>query len=192
MRKIICISLFCALLTTSCKKDVEVCNKYTELTDRNHLVDISALNAAPEILDSLAKYPQLQVYKIINDQHTIGVHCHVFYQGLKVFTDNYRLFKSKNDNHVYNLEDIIPTAINISLAPSIQFEEAIGLARQNVNFTDQCISYRLGIYDINAATSFQPTDYRLTWRIQGENKFPVVVLDAHTGQVYYKDDGFRE
>jgi hypothetical protein len=57
----------------TCKKDIKVCGSYTELTDHNNLVDISPLNGAPALLDTLAKYPQLQVYKVINDQYIYGM-----------------------------------------------------------------------------------------------------------------------
>lgn len=88
------IFLLLAILTvmTSCQKDVKVCTGYTELTDQNHLVDINNLNGAQELIDTLTKYPQLQVYRIINNQYSWGMHCYVFYKGLKIFTENYTLF----------------------------------------------------------------------------------------------------
>lgn len=175
---------------TTCKKDVIICESYKELTDHNHLVDISPLNGAPELLDTLTKYPQLQVYKVINDQYTYGMHCHVFYKGLKVFSDNYLLFKRKSDISIHGDVAIIDT-INISLTPSIQFDKAINIARKNMTYRNTCISYRLEIDDLNAGTSTHAKNYKLTWRVQGENGYPYVVLDANSGQLYFKDDGIR-
>ena len=191
MKKLICISLIGFLLTASCKKDKIICTKYTELTDRNHLVDISALSGAPELLDTLAKYPQLQVFRIINDQYTIGMHCNVFYSGVKSFTDDYRLFKSRNDKSIAGW-DTIPVNLTLSLTPSIQFEQAISIAKQKLNYDNTCISYRLGIYDTNSGVSYQPKNYTLTWKIQGDNEYPYVILDANSGQVYIADDGIRQ
>ena len=173
---------------TTCKKDIKICDSYTKLTDHNHLVDISVLNGAPELLDTLVKYQQLQVYRVFNDQYAYGMHCHVFYKGLKVFTDNYQLWKSKTYNNIYGDTSIVDT-INISLTPSIKFDEAIIIAKQNINYNNTCISYRLGISDLNAGTSYQQKNYKLTWKIQGEDGYPVVVLDANNGQVYYAFDG---
>ncbi len=190
MKKIIFFTLIGFFLIAGCKKDHTICDTFTELTDHNHLIDISALSAAPELLDTLAKYPGLQVYKIINDQYTIGMHCNVFYQGIKIFTDNYSLYKRKNGNSIEGW-DTIPMNINISFTPLIKIEQAIDIARRTLDYGSTCISYRLGISDLNAGTSFQPKNYKLMWRIQGENGLPWVELDANSGQVYRKDDGVR-
>lgn len=86
------------LVLTACKKDEIICNSYTELTDKNHLVDITPLNQASAFNDSLTKYPQLRVYKVINDQYTLGMHCNVFFKGLKVFINSFDLYLRKSTN----------------------------------------------------------------------------------------------
>ncbi|MBI4944873.1 MAG: hypothetical protein HY840_00570 [Bacteroidetes bacterium] len=176
-----------SFFVTTCSKDV--CDNYTELTDHNHLVDLSPLNGAHELLDTLTKYPQLQVYRVLNNQYCYGMQCNVFYKGFKVFTDYYALYKSKSDNNIYTADPAIVDTINISLTASIQFDKAISIARQNMNYSNTCISYRLGIYNLNAGTSNQTKNYKLIWKIQGENGYPVVDLDANSGQVYYAFDG---
>jgi hypothetical protein len=177
----------------TCNKE-DKCDSYTELTDRNHLVDLSPLNGAPELLDTLTKYTQLQVYKVFNlpdtNGTTYGMHCHVFYKGLKVFSDNYQLWKSRWDNSISGDSTIIDT-INISLTPTIQFEKAISIARQKMDFDNTCISYRLGITDINASISYSPKLYKLVWRINGSkgNEYPWAIIDANSGQIYSYDSG---
>jgi Zn-dependent metalloprotease len=179
-----------SLFVSTCRKDAKICNSYTELTDHNHLVDLSPLNGAPELLDTLAKYPQLQVYKVINDEYNYGMQCNVFYKGLKVFTDFYALYKNKADNIVFTIDTTsIVDTINISLTPSIKFDKAISIARKKMNYDNTCISYRLGIYNTNCGTSYQPKNYKLIWRVQGESGYPVVDLDANSGQIYYAFDG---
>jgi hypothetical protein len=61
-----------------------------------------------------------------------------------------------------------------------------------MNYDNTCISYRLGIYDINTLTENKTKNYKLTWEVQGDNGYPYVVLDADSGQVYFKDDGIRQ
>jgi hypothetical protein len=187
MKKVIYVSLISFLLITSCKKD-KVCTSYTELTDDYHLLDISAVNSTPELIDTLTKYSKLQVYRVIDDEYILGVHCNLFNQGLKVFNDGYSLLKSKNNGNIISW-DTVPASIEISTIPSIQFEEAINIARQSMDYDKKCISYRLGFYDINANLPNQIKSYKLTWKIQGNNGAPYVMLDANNGQIYSKFDG---
>lgn len=81
--------------------------------------------------------------------------------------------------------------LSFSLSPLIQSDSAISLAKQTMKYDNTCISYRLGIYGLNAAIGYSTPDYKLVWKIQGDNGFPFVVLDATNGQVYSKDDGIR-
>ena len=98
------------------------------MTGHNHLVDISPLNGAPEIIDTLNKYPQLQVYRVFNDKYSYGMHCHVFYKGYLIFSDDYQLWKSKSDSRIYGDSSFVNT-LNLSLTPSIQLDQAIKIAR---------------------------------------------------------------
>ena len=67
----------------------------------------------------------------------------------------------------------------------------ITTAIQAVDYSKTCVSYRLGIYDLNSGSSFQPKNYKIVWKIQGESGYPYVILDANTSQVYLMDDGIR-
>ncbi len=190
--KIALITTSILLILFSCKKDAKICDSYTELIETNHLVDISPINEAPELIDTLNKYPQLQVYKVINDQYITGMHCRVFYKGLIVFTDYYTLFKNKTTWDIYSGDSTIVDSINLYLSPDKTYIEAIDIARKVENFDKGCISYRLGIYDINRNSSNQQKSYKLVWKIEGSDsgaRFPYVYLDATTGHVYDHFDG---
>lgn len=177
-----------SFLLVTCRKDPKICTKETELTDRNHLVDITVLSSQPEFANALAN-PQLQVYKIINDEYIYGMHCNVFYNDLRVFTDYYRLFKNKTTGLVYHMDSIVDT-MYISLQPTLSYDKAINKARKEFKFKT-CISYRPGIYNLNAGTSNQPANYKLVWKVQGDSGYPYVILDAHTAEVYAKFDGIE-
>jgi len=181
------ILLAIVILQNACKKDVKICNSYTQLTDTKNLVDLAPINNIPEFLDTLHKYPNLQVAKINVDQYSTVMFCNVFYKGLKVFTDGYTLIKDRYGITTY---DTIVDTINVSLTPTIDFKAAISIARKNMNYDKTCISYRLGLYNLDAGQSFVYTkNYKLVWLVQGENGYPYVYLDANNGNVYSKFDG---
>lgn len=183
---------FVSILVASCTKDKLFCDGYTELTDRNHLVDIQPIYEVPEFKDTLTKYPQLQVFRVIDNKYMIGMHCNIFYKDLKVFSDQYSLFKSKNDGSVDQMNGSITDTIPLDLTPTLSASEAIKTAKQKMNFHNLCISYRLGITDINSGRGNVPSDYKLVWKVQGKGGNPYVILDANSGEVYQKDDGVRE
>ena len=85
------------LVFNACKKDDQVCESYTELNDRQHLCDLSALNQYPQFLDTLAKYPQLRVNSIVNDEYMLKMNCDVFY-------GNSMLFDHEKMQPLYRLE----------------------------------------------------------------------------------------
>lgn len=180
---------FVSIVVLSCKKDKVTCQNNSELTDQNHLVDIQLLNQASEFNDTLIKYSQLQVYRIIDDQYLIGMHCNVFYKGLKVFSDQYSLFKGKTNNSLFTLEDFIIDTVDFTLTPTLTYSNAIDIAKQNLDYSKSCISYRLGIFDLNSSKGMVTKDYKLVWKVQGENEAPYVILDANSGQVYRSHDG---
>jgi hypothetical protein len=181
-----------AFVLINCGKDWNICTQYTEVTNQNHLVDISLLNKAPELLDTLAKYPQLQVSRVIDDPYAIIMHCNVFYKGLENFSRGYEVIKGKRDGEISTLGSIIDT-FDVSLTPKISFEHAIRIARENMDFGKLCLSYQLGLFDSNSVTILDEPNYVLVWRITNTNGYyPVVLLDAACGEVYYKDNGMRE
>ena len=169
---------------------MKICETYTGLTGRDHLVDISSLKNTPEIYDTLSKY-QLQVRKVVNDNYLFGFKSYVFYKGLMAFNEDYYLYKNKSGNSFVIIGRPTLDSINFSLSPAIEFKSAIDIAQNNLDFSKTCISYRLGILNINGGISNAPIDRKLVWKIQGDNGWPYVILDANTGQVYSKDDGIR-
>lgn len=173
----------------ACTKEKVTCQNNTELTDQHHLVDLQLLNQAAELNDTLAKYAQLQVYRVVNDSYLLGIHCHVFYKGLKVFSDQYSLFKSKSDNSVFSISNFIVDTVDFSLTPALTYTNAIDIATQEMDYSKTCVSYRLGIFDLNSGKGAATKEYKLVWKIAGENGYPFVVLDANNGEVYRAHDG---
>jgi len=175
---------------SACKKDAKVCSTFTELTSRDNLVDISTLKNTPEIYDTLAKY-QLQVRQIVNDNILFGFKSYVFYKGLMAFNEDYYLYKNKSGNSFVIIGRPTLDSINFSLSPTILSKAAIDIAVKNMDYSKTCISYRLGILNVNGGISNAPINRKLVWKIQGDSGWPFVILDANTGQVYSKDDGIR-
>ncbi len=188
MKNIILI-LTIVVLQLSCKKDAKICTTYTELSDRSHLVDPITLGDSA-LIDTLNNRPELQVYKITSDQYGWVVRCNVFYKTLKVFTSQVN-FNRRNGGSIVSLNYLDFGSINFNLTPTISYESAITTSIHAIDFSKTCISYRLGIYDLNSGSSFQPKNYKLVWKIQGESGYPYVILDANTLEVYLKDDGIR-
>ena len=175
---------------SSCKKDVKVCNIYTELLDRDNLVDITILKSTPEIYDTIVKY-KLQVREIVNDNILFGFKSNLIYKDLMVFNEDYYLYKNKSANSFVIIGQPTIDSIKFSLKPTLAGKDAIHIAEKNISFSNTCIFYRLGILNINAGVLNSQINRKLVWKIQGENGWPYVILDANTGQVYLKDDGIR-
>lgn len=178
-----------SIIVFSCKKDKVICQSCTELTDQNHLVELQPLNQTSEFSDTLTKYPQLQVYRVIDNEYLIGMQCNVFYKGLKVFSDQYSLSKSKSNNSLFSLSSFIVDTIPFALTPSLTYTNAIDIAKQKMDYSKSCISYRLGIFDLNSGMGITTKEFKLVWKIQGANGYPYVMLDANNGQVYRQNDG---
>ena len=185
------VYFFLALfLVTSCKKKIN-CGCQKAVSHPSHIANIDALKNAPKLQDTLDKYDQLEVYRVIDDQYLIGIHCHIYCQGLQVFGHDYSLFKSKADDHItIGGDSIIVKTIAISLTPSINCQKAARIARENMKFNKACLLKQLGIYDLNAGKGNKAPDYKLAWRVAVKRgEAPYVCLDANTGEIYSKFDG---
>lgn len=184
-------SLFLLLTTlfiyTSCKKDVSACKDYKEITGQAHLIDLNTIEA-PEFLDTLTKNPQLQAYRFDKNSMTLAMNCHVFYKGLPLFSDYYYILKGTSTNQITTQDTIFKGPLNISLEPGISYKEAIRYAKNIVNFDHTCISYRLGLYNINYGNTLN-ADYKLVWKIEGEKGFPFVIMDASTKRTFLISGG---
>ncbi|MFN4082108.1 MAG: PepSY domain-containing protein [Bacteroidia bacterium] len=183
------ILLFTALIYTvamgnySCKTDPIVCDGYKEIKrSKTHLVDPKLLNEAPFLTDILEKNPQMQLSRVINDEFMIGMHCNQFYKNLFIINGGYGAYVSKRDGFTHTENNIIKS-VNISVEPKLNYNTAIDIAKQNMNFNESCICYELAIYSTGV-------DYKLVWLVKDlNNSYPYVIVDAHSGEVIEKNDG---
>jgi Zn-dependent metalloprotease len=187
--KIILAVLIPISLFTSCKKDISVCKNYKELSGQEQLIDLNTINAL-ELIDTLAKYPELQLYKFENTGNGWVARCNVFYKGLIIFSDTYLLNKSTSTGTMYASDTLRIKVMPTSLEPTISSDEAIKTAKRNTNYDHTCISYRLGIHNVNYSYS-SPKNYKLVWKIEGTDKYPYTIVDATTNRVIVSDNGIR-
>jgi hypothetical protein len=187
-KNLISILLFTSIfsiLFLNCKKDENICNVYQQVSEPKHLVDISILKSlAPELWDTLALHSNLQVYRIINDEYEVLIHCNDFDRGLKNLSHQFSFYKMKRDNSIGSLETYFHDTLITSTKPTVSIERAIEIAKATINFNGICLYYRLGIYN-----NFIPSDYRLVWYIQDKNDNMHVMIDAKTESVYSSFDG---
>jgi hypothetical protein len=191
MRYILTLALV-SVFYSSCKKDIKSCKDYQELKGRGQSADLSVITAQ-EIKDTLAKYPQLVPYLVRNDQYSTGVSCHVYYKDLLIFTDEYYLYKYTDwRDTVTGYGKILNKDPGISIEPQISAMDAIKQAKKSVNFDHTCITYRLGLYNMNPRSETIPANYRLVWKIMDSQKsYIYVITDAVSNQVIIADDGNR-
>lgn len=182
---------FLPFVLFSCKKweNQGACEVYTEIKDNGHTVDPHSYNL-PELNDTLAKYPQLRLFRVNQDQYGWHARCYVVHNHVAITHSAYYLHKRFNDGALY-ITGELPDVGNISLTPSISGTEAVRIAWQNANFGMACIDYQLQIYDTD--TDFQDAvkNYRLVWQVEGDRGAPTVILDALNGEVYVVDNGIR-
>lgn len=184
------VIFFLFVCIVSCKQDEEVCENNREVYREGHLVDISPLKRYPEFLDTLAKYPNLQVHEIMEDEYGIRMHCNVSKNNLLVFWGYYTLVRGKKfDKSLYESgTKSIADFVTIT-TPKISGNEAVSVAKNELDFHGTCPFYQLGYYyEPNEKDSME---LYLVWRVQTSSGTPTVILDAQTGKVYYKDDGMR-
>ncbi len=183
------VSVLVLFLTiNACKKDKEVCTNFNETNDRQHTSDLTSLNKVPKFLDTLAKYPQLRVSSIVDDEYMTKMNCDIFYGDLLIFFANYDLAKSKKDGNVFKSGDIlVPQGLDIQ--PLVSSTNAISTAKSAMEFKS-CLNYRLGILPVYDESN-NTTNYKLAWKIAGESNSQFVIVDAKSGDVLMKDDGIR-
>ena len=187
MKKVLGMLFISSFVIFGCKKqinNVEKCLVQTQIIKTGHLSQYDFTAEAPNFIDTFSKYPQLQIYRIINDPYLLGVHCHVFYEGIEILNEGYRLFKNKNTGTT-DAMDSITSFIDIGLIPSINHKEAIRIAESKADYKGKCVSFQLGIYDINRGKGIPGKEFKLVWKvIPTDGEYPKVILDAHTGKTY--------
>ena len=178
-------------ILAGCKKDA---GKHCPIIDDGvtQWVDLSPVKNIKEIMDTLAKYPELQVYRA---QLTWGVYdptnyfasvsCNIYYKGVLIFNKSYGI-DAINVLPTYYSEPL-PLKINeLSVIPAINREKAHSIALKASSFPS-CPASTLGIMNFSADST--PL-YKLVWRVRGpEYGYPIVFLDAQTGEVYSVFDG---
>ena len=185
--KLLFLSLIPLLLYSACKKDVSACKDYKEITGKAHLIDLNTIDA-PDFIDTLAKHSQLQAYHFDKSSATLSMDCYVFYKDLPLFSDYYHIVKDRATNQITTLDTIFTGPLAISLEPAISYKDAIKYAKSIMNFDHTCISYRLGLYNINYGNTLN-ANYKLVWKVEGEKGFPFVIMDASTKHTFLVSSG---
>lgn len=179
--------------TSACQKTLEACKNYEEIkTNSNHLVDINSINA-PELLDTLNKYPQLQLATFERyPSGNWGAECNMFYKGLPVYSysNPRRLYRSH-----FSFGYVVDTTFlhvfpDISITPSVSIEDAVKAAKYSINFDHTCIQYELVVYLKSSYYSQIEKryikQYVLAWKIRDKNnKDMFVFIDAQTKGLIY-------
>lgn len=174
-------------IISSCKKTESNCSGNVEIKGSNHLVDVSVLKTVPQMLDSLAKYPNLQAESIMDDEYMTSLSCNYFYNNLIVFGASYTLTKSKKFGY-FDCNDYRPNVNPIAnLAQNIDNKKALEIAKKEINLDEKCLTYQLG-YSYQDTTEIETTSsYKLVWNIKSGSAY--VIVDATNGTVYSKFDG---
>jgi hypothetical protein len=175
------------VIFTSCKKTESNCSGNVEIKGSNHLVDLSVLKTVPQMLDSLAKYPNLQAASIVDDEYMTSVTCNYFYNNLIVFGASYQLTKSKKFGY-FDCYDYTPkVSIPTNLVKNIDNKKALEIARKVINLEPSCLTSQLGYSYQDTSVIEKPSSYKLVWNIKSGSSY--VMLDATNGNVYAKFDG---
>ncbi len=180
MRVRLGLSLLFACLLLSCQQEPVPCMETTELGNDGHLTDISSLQTdAPEFLDSINAYPQLQVAKLMQQGENLRMDCNVFHENVRLFFASYNLLKNRTTGSIHAVgRNQVSYALNIDLAPSIPGADAVAAARQEMDFGISCLTYTLGVIEDEAGA------YVLIWFVAPEeNAARFVMLDAQTNEV---------
>lgn len=179
------------LLLSGCNKDRQ-CTTKTELKNSGHRVSINSLQTkAPELIDSLNKYPMLQVYKVSEGNGMIRVDCHVYYKDVRMFFSTYGLLKTSNGAVNVMGNNVTDFNINISFTPAISGLDAIARAQNITFFGPDCITYALGVLDMSSINGSPGHDYKLTWQVTTEHEGAFVFIDAQTGDMLSKSEPYE-
>ncbi|MFT5821865.1 MAG: hypothetical protein ACI8ZM_003121 [Crocinitomix sp.] len=168
------------VLIVSCVKE----NRCVRQNEKQKHIIKPAEIGVQELEDTLAKYENLTLSRFIDNEMVTGMHCNIYYQDYLLFTQKYRLFKSKNTGDLITW-DSIPKYIDIDLQANVSRKEAILIARDLEDFGMQCIRCELGIADASYYSNLPDKSYRMVWKIEGWSESPNVMIDANTDVVYY-------
>lgn len=181
MKKLI-VFILSLCLFTNCKKDLGACKTYKKLTGFEKVIDKNSVDA-PQLRDTLLKYPQLQLTEFRSYNFGWYARCQVYYRDLPIFSDVYNLQLNSGASswELSSTDTIWTKPLNFSLDPAISYEKAIEIAKKYVNFDHTCISYQLGIQSTNRYVIFKYRTYCLAWKIQSDDGHSYVILEANQG-----------
>ena len=178
-----------ALSLLSCQQDPQPCLESSELGNTGHLVDLAGLQAdAPEFIDSINAYPQLQVAKITQQGDNLRMDCNVYHEQVRLFFASYNLLKNTATGSINPVgRNQVNYTLSMTLEPTIIAADAVEAARQEMDFGGSCLTYTLGVIEQ------EPEDYYLIWFVAAEeNAERFVMLDAHTNEVLRVSTGIWE
>ena len=187
MKTTLTLLIFLAFFS-NCRKGVESCNDYQKADLQENPIDVNIIDV-PEFRTLLTQYPYLRPYEFSNDHYSWVMKCNVFCKGLPVLNDQYVVIKSKTSNQVVTTDTLRTYDLPLSTEPGISYTDAIKEAKRVMNYDHTCICYSLGIYDTGLHGAYHPDNYVLVWKIEGKEKYPVVILDARTKQIYRSYNG---
>ncbi len=171
-------------MLVNCKKDVNACKNYTELSGMGPLLNPATITVQ-EFRDTLAKYPELQPYNFQDAPYMAMLNCYVSYKNLPVFSDNYFLIKYKQNDTLSSSQGVLKGTLPNTLEPAVSHKAAIKAAMQYANFDHTCIAYQLGLYNI--APGGNTKNYRLVWKVQPTEKaLPFVIIDAENERLVFR------
>ncbi len=192
MKKYTAFLLLLIVLLACKKQSGKYCPLMIQERNARHLVDLAPVSGLPQIMDTLNKYPQLQAYKVhfewVHDpgKYYAYARCNVYYKDLILFDYTHSINVDNYDSPPLFPHKPFPININISTNPAIGAEQANQIAEETIHFK-HCQQSILGLS--NKGNDSIP-DFRLVWRIAGtDGGYPLVEIDAQTGDVYRFTDG---
>lgn len=177
------IFLILIVFFSNCRKGVESCKDYQKRDVQENLIDANTIDV-PEFRTLLTQHPYLRPYEFNSDYYSWNMRCTVFWKGLPVINDYYVVSKNKITNQVSTSDTLRTYDLPLSTEPGISYTDAIKEAKRVMNFDHTCIFYSLGIYDVGLYGAYNSSNYALVWKIEGKEKYPVVIIDARTKQIY--------
>ncbi len=185
----ISLGILLALSLSSCHQETQPCMESTERSNNGHLVDLGILQTdAPEFIDSLNAYPQLQAASIRKEGNNLRMDCNVYHENVRLFFASYNLLKNLETGSIHPVgTNQVAYSLNIEPEPSITGEEAVEAARRAMDFGGSCLTYTLGVIEQETG------NYYLIWFVAAEeNTDRFVMLDAHTNEVLRINTGIWE
>lgn len=199
MKKLLAFIIFISLI--SCEDSKYCTDTITGMPDQN-LISESDLSTVSSLFGtigmSLNKY---LVFRFQTDQ--LGgkhVKCYQYVNNIKIFSDEI-IFHFDSQNRFTSLSGEIISTIDINSVPKMSKNDVVKLFLELVDedgrfssrsLKNECIQCEIGYYDLNAGTSNQTHNFKLTWKIRGEDSvYPFAYInDTDKSKIYY-DNGVR-